>query len=147
MKSLFRKMAKGQGGFTLVELLVVVAILGVIAAVAVLAVTKFIGKGTLEAAKTELHQAQTAIAACMSDAGSGTLTANNNTTGWDGSAGEVYCVAGSPAVTYDAHSYLHGTFKAFYTVDPNGDITGIGTSGYTWSGIHWDATVGNWVNN
>ena len=145
MKTIVRKMARGQGGFTLVELLVVVAILGVIAAVAVLAVTKFIGTGTLEAAKTELHQAQTAVAACMADAGSGLLTANDNTNGWDGSPGEVYCVVN--ATTYDANDYIHGLFKANYTVQPDGDIDGIGTGSFTWSGIHWDDNENNWVHD
>ncbi len=145
MKSLMRKVARGQGGFTLVELLVVVAILGVIAAVAVLAVTKFIGTGTLEAAKTELHQAQTAVAACMADAGSGILTVNNNTTGWDGTAGQVYCVVNT--TTYDGNDYIHGLFKAHYNVEPDGDISGIGTGLYTWSGIHWSGAEHNWVKD
>jgi type IV pilus assembly protein PilA len=139
MKSLFRKMAKGQGGFTLVELLVVVAILGVIAAVAVLAVTKFIGKGTLEAAKTELHQAQTAVAACMADAGTGLLEAWDDTTGWAGESGTIYYG------NYDAGDYVHGLFKAFYQVRQDGEITGVGAE--TWNGVHWDTGEGNWVND
>ena len=143
MKSLIRKMARGQGGFTLVELLVVVAILGVIAAVAVLAVTKFIGTGTLEAAKTELHQAQTGVAACMADAGTGLLTTYDNSTGWGGETGTITAVVNN--VTYDAGEYVHGLFKAFYQVNQDGEIIGVGTE--TWSGVHWDATEGNWVKD
>lgn len=142
MKSLFRKMAKGQGGFTLVELLVVVAILGVIAAVAVLAVTKFIGKGTLEAAKTELHQAQTAVAACMADAGTGLLqTWDEDAPGWGGELGTVYYG------NYDAGDYVHGLFKAFYFVRQDGEIIGVDPLTETWNGVHWDTDVGNWVND
>ena len=139
MKSLMRKMARGQGGFTLVELLVVVAILGVIAAVAVLAVTKFIGTGTLEAAKTELHQAQTGVAACMADAGSGLLEAWDNTTGWAGETGTVYYG------NYDAGDYVHGLFKAYYLVNQDGEIIGVGVE--EWNGVHWDATEDNWVKD
>jgi type IV pilus assembly protein PilA len=141
MKSLFKKVAKGQGGFTLVELLVVVAILGVIAAVAVLAVTKFIGKGTLEAAQTELHQAQTAVAACMADAGTGLLTAFDNTSGWDGSVGIITATAPNN-VTYDAASYKHGMFKAHYMVNQDGDISG--ATNDSWSGIQWNSSTLNW---
>ena len=53
----------GQKGFTLIELLVVIAILGTLAGVVVLNVIQFIGKGGCEAAKTELHNIQTASVA------------------------------------------------------------------------------------
>ena len=53
----------GQKGFTLIELLVVIAILGTLAGVVVLNVIQFIGKGTCEAAQTELHNVQTAAVA------------------------------------------------------------------------------------
>jgi prepilin-type N-terminal cleavage/methylation domain-containing protein len=56
-------MKSGQKGFTLIELLVVVAILGTLAGVVVLNVIQFIGQGACEAAKTELHNIQTAAVA------------------------------------------------------------------------------------
>lgn len=58
---------QNEKGFTLIELLVVVAILGVLAVVVVPNVGKFIGKGVVEAANTELHDAQTALVAYMAD--------------------------------------------------------------------------------
>jgi len=61
------RMHRGQSGFTLIELLVVIAILGVIAAIVALNVAGFFGRGTLQAAKTEAHQAQTAIISAMAD--------------------------------------------------------------------------------
>lgn len=57
----------GEKGFTLIELLVVISILGVLAAVVILNVTKYIGSGKTEAAKTELANVQTAVSAYMYD--------------------------------------------------------------------------------
>lgn len=58
---------RGEKGFTLIELLIVVAILGVLAAVVIPNVTRFFGKGEEEAARTELHNVQTAVTNLMVD--------------------------------------------------------------------------------
>ena len=121
LQKMMRKVKRGQGGFTLIELLVVVAILGVIAAVVVLNVGGFMGRGTEEAANTEVHQVQTAIIAYMVD---NTPTAGtigpNDTTG--------------PAI------YLvdPGSLQATYTYDTSGKITnGVAESSGKWVGCTW----------
>ena len=58
---------RGEAGFTLIELLVVIGILAALAGVVTLGVTQFIGRGCTEAANTELHNIQTAVAGCMID--------------------------------------------------------------------------------
>jgi len=129
-------MHRGQSGFTLIELLVVIAILGVIAAIVALNVAGFFGRGTLQAAKTEAHQAQTAIIAAMADAETNVIISRTTNTTmvfperiyWAGETGfvRIQATAGDPR---DASSYIYGPFRAVYEVDHTGAITGAWCSG------------------
>ncbi|MHB8085099.1 MAG: type II secretion system protein [Dehalococcoidia bacterium] len=89
-----------EKGFSLIELLVVISILGVLAAVVVLNITKYIGAGLNETAATELVNVQTAVSAYMFD-NSGAAPANIN--------------ALSP--------YFLGTPHGSYTIDNTGKVT------------------------
>ena len=133
---------RGEKGFTLIELLVVIAILGVIAAVVALNVGGFFGRGTLQAANTELHQVQTAIIASMADGQTGQLTGFGD---WAGEEGTVYTEVGG--VPYDAADYIYGPLRATYSVSQNGTIT-LGLCDYAggWgSGIEWNVAMMNWM--
>ncbi|MDD5509374.1 MAG: prepilin-type N-terminal cleavage/methylation domain-containing protein [Dehalococcoidales bacterium] len=72
--SFTRRLHRGQKGFTLMELLIVVAILGVLAAVVIPRFTGLIGRGQTEAATTELSIVQTAMVAAMTDAKTATVS-------------------------------------------------------------------------
>ncbi len=110
---------RGEKGFTLIELLVVIAILGVIAAVVALNVAGFFGRGTLQAANTELHQAQTAIIAAMADAETNIVVADegDETIWWSGQSETIQILDTDGVTLHDAAAYVYGPFRAAYEVD------------------------------
>jgi len=95
------------------------------------------GPEEVDRANAELHQAQTAIAACMAEAQVDKLSSYNDTTGWNGSPGVIQ------ADGCDAANYVHGIFRASYLVDENGDIVGV--ANHVWSGLQWDGDLRQWT--
>ena len=69
MKGLLKRMHKGNAGFTLVELVVVIAILGVLAAIALPNFVGVVDDGQTEAAAIELDLVQTAMDVMMAREG------------------------------------------------------------------------------
>ena len=58
---------RAENGFTLIGLLVAVALLGVLAAIVVPNVTRFVSQGEVEAAETELRNIQSAVSTMMDE--------------------------------------------------------------------------------
>ena len=80
MKALAKLMAKvrqGEGGFTLIEILIVLLILSILVAVVVFNVGGFIGQGTEEMAKMQGNLVQTAIVAAMAQESAASVDADH----------------------------------------------------------------------
>ncbi len=136
LRKLASRIPGGQKGFTLIEMIVVVGIIAVLAAVIVPNIGKFIGSGEQGAKDAEYEAVQTAMNAMMADMAIVTLEANtgagSNSLGgdlandWNGLPTAL--VADPPVTGVAADMFLvnylqNGTTVYFYCWDINGQLT------------------------
>lgn len=108
-----------EKGFTLIDLIIVIAILGIIVAIVTPNMTGFVTSGILNAAQTEAENVKTAASAYLAEY-------------------EVW-----PQDSDDLSSYLDGTSKATYVFGGDAGIESV--SDQEWQGIYWDAGSQSWV--
>ncbi len=127
LRHLAGRITKGQKGFTLIEMIVVVGIIAVLAAVIVPNIGRFIGTGEQGAKDTEWESVQTAMNAMMADTAVTSVVAlvGNSTAVWTALPTAVSTDPGAAVLfgTLVADQYLQANPTIyFYCYDANGQI-------------------------
>ena len=140
------QMNKGQQGFTLIELMIVVAIIGILAAIAIPQYQNYIAKSQVSRAVAELGALKTAYEACLND---GKTAAGDCDLGWTGSnilslTAPATSTAGTPvttAVTNTSALTTTGTIAGEFAGDASAVLQPATALTVTWT----RTALGSWT--
>ena len=121
MLKIFRK-KEGQKGFTLIELMIVIAIIGILAAIAIPQFVSYRQKGYNTKAKGELKSYYTSCQAYLADVPTATDCALATVAPWFKNSADVTITpAGFPSCV--GTTSVHSAGTSTYTVGSSGNIT------------------------